>query len=163
MILNNKTYNEEKKRLFVLQSGVCPICKRKLDDDILKNHLDHDHDLTGVNAGRVRGLLCVLCNGSEGRTRHEFMRSGLASRDIGYIFYLENLIAYLKQDFTKNNIHPEFVRDLKKRFKRFDKPTMCNELDILNIPYSDSDTKEKLIKLYNKHILRYLKNIYDNN
>lgn len=160
MILIGKLYKEEKQRLFDQQKGVCPICKRELDTDVMKNHLDHDHDLEGDNAGRVRGLLCNICNGWEGRVRHEFNRSGLVARGADYHTMLTNLLAYLGKDATKNNIHPDLVKDLKKQFARNDKPSMIAELNRLSFTYDEKDTKEKLSKAYNKQIQNHLKKIY---
>lgn len=157
MLLTPKTYKAEKERLYASQQGICPICHRELDLDIQKNHLDHDHELIGPNAGKIRGLLCNLCNGSEGRTRHEFMRSGLAGRGIEYIAYLESLVAYLKQDTTANNLHPNLISDLKKRFSRMDKTGMMGELDSYGFVYSEDNTKAEMCKIFNKELPKHLK------
>lgn len=161
MLLTPKTYDAAKEKLYHAQNGICPICKRELDKEINKNHLDHDHELDGPQAGRVRGLLCNLCNGSEGRTRHEFMRSGLASRDIDYIEYLEALLAYLKQDSSNNDIHPKLVPDLKKRFARQDKPTMIAELQANGFAYNDGMTKAELCKVFNKEMPKKMKKLHN--
>lgn len=82
MLLTSKLYKEEKQRLFDAQHGICPICKRELDSDVQSNHLDHDHELNGPKAGKVRGLLCNLCNAAEGQMKHKFNRSGLKGQNI---------------------------------------------------------------------------------
>ena len=58
MLLTGKLYKEEKQKLYDAQAGKCPICHRDLDSDVQANHLDHDHELNGPKAGKVRGLLC---------------------------------------------------------------------------------------------------------
>ena len=98
MLLSGKLYKEEKEKLYKAQNGLCPCCKRPLDEDIQKNHLDHDHALEGDNAGKVRGLLCNLCNAAEGQMKHKFNRSGLKGQDIDYLEWLENLLVYLRHN-----------------------------------------------------------------
>lgn len=161
MLLTPKTYDQAKEKLYHEQNGICPICKRELDKEINKNHLDHDHELDGNQAGRVRGLLCNLCNGSEGRTRHEFMRSGLAGRGIDYIDYLESLLAYLKRDSSTNDIHPKLVPDLKARFKRQDKPAMIAEMQRYGFAYNDDMTKAELCKAFNKELPKFMKKLHN--
>lgn len=161
MLLTPKNYDLAKEKLYHAQNGICPICKRELDKEINKNHLDHDHELDGPQAGRVRGLLCNLCNGSEGRTRHEFMRSGLAGRGIDYIEYLEALLAYLKKDSSKNDIHPKLVPDTKKRFARQDKPAMIAELQRYGFAYNEGMTKAELCKVFNKEFPKMMKKLHN--
>ncbi len=45
---------EQYDEMFAIQSGLCGICKQQLP-----LHVDHDHE-----TGKVRGLLCLRCNGS---------------------------------------------------------------------------------------------------
>lgn len=161
MLLTPKTYKLEKERLYKEQNGICLICKRELDEDIQKNHLDHDHELDGDTAGRIRGLLCNLCNAAEGRIRHEFVRSGLAGRGVDYIDHLESLISYLKRDTTKNNIHPKLAPDLKRRFSRLDKPGMIAELNRYKFGHNEDCTKAELCKVFNKELPKYLKKIHN--
>ena len=60
------------------QGGLCAACKT--DEP---NHVDHDH-----KTGRVRGMLCFLCNQALGNTRDDVKR-------------LQGLIDYLTQDRVK--------------------------------------------------------------
>lgn len=156
MLLSGKLFKEEKEKLFKAQSGLCCICGLPLDQDIQKNHLDHDHALTGKNAGKVRGLLCCLCNAFEGQVKHKFNRSGLKTK-IEYITCLENLLDYLKQDSSKNNIHPQFVIDKSKDFSRKSKEDMVLEMESLGFEYSETDTKTELSKKYKKQLRNFLK------
>ena|SRR5579859_1362103 len=43
--------------LFRLQAGKCGICGKHFSSDSRSIHVDHDHE-----TGKVRGLLCHLCN-----------------------------------------------------------------------------------------------------
>ncbi|MGP2512407.1 endonuclease domain-containing protein, partial [Klebsiella pneumoniae] len=61
MLLTGKLYKEEKQKFYDAQNGKCLICQRELNPDVQANHLDHDHELNGPKAGKVRGLLCNLC------------------------------------------------------------------------------------------------------
>ena len=161
MILTPKTYDTAKEKLYHAQNGICPLCKRELDKEINKNHLDHDHELDGPQAGRVRGLLCCFCNKFEGMVRHEFMRSGLASRNVDYITLLKTLISYLEQDTKENDIHPKLLPDLKKRFARQDKPAMIAELQANGFAYNDGMTKADLCKVYNKEMPKKMKKLHN--
>lgn len=157
MLLTKKTYDAEKQRLYDEQNGICPICNQPLDPEVNKNHLDHDHALDGPRAGRVRGLLHNVCNGSEGRTLHEFKRSGLVAKGVDYLDYLESLIRYLKRDTLGSALHPQYPADLKKRFKRLTRQEMIDELLRLGFAFDPDGTKETLIKNYNKQITKSLK------
>ena len=157
MLLTGKLYKEEKEKLYQAQNGLCPCCKRPLDEDIQKNHLDHDHALEGDNAGKVRGLLCNLCNAAEGQMKHKFNRSGLKGRDVDYLEWLEALLAYLKQDYSDNNIHPNFVPDKTKEFSRLGKEEMMTEMLQRGFEYNESDTKTQLIASFKKQLRKSLK------
>lgn len=157
MLLTGKLYKEEKQKLFDAQNGQCLICKRALDEDVQANHLDHSHDLEGPQAGRVRGLLCNLCNGTEGQMRHKFNRSGLKGRNIDYLEWLESLLVYLKEDKSESTIHPQYVTDKAKDFGRLGKDDMIEELSRLGFSYMVTDTKPKLIATYKKQLRKSLK------
>ena len=157
MLLTGKLYKEEKEKLYQAQNGLCPCCKRPLDEDIQKNHLDHDHALEGDNAGKVRGLLCNLCNAAEGQMKHKFNRSGLKGREVDYLEWLESLLTYLKNDYTKNNIHPNFIGDKSKEFSRLGKPEMIAEMNAYGFTYSEDDSKSKLVASFKKQLRKSLK------
>ena len=157
MLLTGKLYKEEKEKLYQAQNGLCPCCKRPLDEDIQKNHLDHDHALEGDNAGKVRGLLCNLCNAAEGQMKHKFNRSGLKGREVDYLEWRESLLTYLKNDYTKNNIHPNFIGDKSKEFSRLGKPEMIAEMNAYGFTYSEDDSKPKLVASFKKQLRKSLK------
>lgn len=157
MLLAGKLYKEEKQRLFDLQGGVCPLCKRPLDTDVQANHLDHDHSLSGSQAGKVRALLCNLCNVTEGMMKHKFNRSGLKGQNIDYLVWLKELVTYLEKDYSEANIHPEYVTDKSKEFGRLSKEEMVQEMLKAGFVYNESDTKTKLQASFKKQLRKSLK------
>jgi hypothetical protein len=157
MLLSGKLYKEQKQKLFEMQKGICPVCGRDLNPDVQQNHLDHDHALDGPEAGRVRGLLCNLCNAAEGQMKHKFNRSGLKGQEVDYLEWLENLLVYLRSDYKTNPIHPQYVSDSVKRFSRLGKPEMISEMTKLGFTFDESDTKPKLIASFKKQFRKSLK------
>lgn len=154
-----KSYNEAKRLMFEDQNGVCLICKRPLDPDYKKSHLDHDHALVGDGAGKVRGLLCVLCNGTEGRMRHRFTSSGLESRGVDYLVWLESLLEYLKKDHSNNDFHPQFITDKIKLFSRLSLPEMKTEMRNNGYEFLETDKKAVLVKKYSKQFRKEQNNL----
>ena len=157
MLLTGKLYKEQKQKFYDAQHGKCLICKRDLDYDVQANHLDHDHDLNGPKAGKVRGLLCNLCNAAEGQMKHKFNRSGLKGQNVDYLEWLENLLVYLKTDYSENNIHPNFVTDKAKEFARGNKDDMITMFKQHGFTYIESDTKTKMVASFKKQLRKSLK------
>lgn len=157
--LNGNTLKDTKIRMFHEQYGKCKLCGRELDNNILKNHLDHDHALEGSGAGRVRSLLCCLCNAAEGKIKHKFTSSGLAGRGVDYIEWLESLVVYLKTDYSGNDFHPNYITDKIKQFKRLNLPEMKEQMISLNYKFDEKDTKAELIKKYSKQFRKEQKNL----
>lgn len=157
MLLTGKLYKEQKQKFYDAQHGKCLICKRDLDSDVQANHLDHDHDLNGPKAGKVRGLLCNLCNAAEGQMKHKFNRSGLKGQNVDYLEWLENLLVYLKTDYSENNIHPNFVNDKAKEFARGNKDDMISMFKQHGFTYIESDTKTKMVASFKKQLRKSLK------
>lgn len=157
MLLTGKLYKEQKQKFYDAQHGKCLICNRELNIDVQSNHLDHDHELNGPKAGKVRGLLCNLCNATEGQMKHKFNRSGLKGQNVDYLEWLENLLAYLKTDYTKNDIHPNFIGDKSKEFSRLGKPEMIAEMNAYGFTYSEDDSKSKLVASFKKQLRKSLK------
>ncbi|QDH49244.1 endonuclease [Pantoea phage Phynn] len=155
--ITKKEYPALKQALYDQQNGACAICKRPLEGDINKHHLDHDHALTGDNAGRVRGLLCNLCNGTEGIMKHKFNRSGLVAKDVEYIEWLENLLSYLKEDKSDNKIHDRFIPDKVKWFSRLTKPAMIVEMGVIGFDCDENAERKALISSYRKQLMKATK------
>ena len=156
MILTGKLYKEEKQKFYDAQQGMCPICGRPLAADVQANHLDHDHELSGPKAGKVRGLLCNLCNAAEGQMKHKFSRSGLKGQDVDYLEWLENLLVYLRQDYSNNNIHPNLVGDKSKAFAHLGKDEMIKEMLNSGFEYNENDTKVNMVKSFKKQLRKSL-------
>lgn len=157
MLLTAKTLKEEKLQLYTAQNGVCRICKRDLNPDVYSNHLDHDHALSGPRAGKVRGLLCNLCNATEGQIKHKFDRSGLKGQGIDMVEWLKALVEYHETCVQDSSIHPQFVPDRVKWFARLNKSEMATELDVQAIKYDQAMGKEQLVKCYRNGIRKILK------
>lgn len=157
MLLNAKTLKLEKARLFELQQGKCPLCGHDLNEDIYSNHLDHDHELEGPRAGKVRGLLCNLCNGTEGQIRHKFNRSGLLKKDADLAEWLRSMADYITADTSNNPIHPNFVPDKVKKFQRMNKTEMAQEFELIGAMFNERLSKSELVKLYRKELRNSLK------
>lgn len=157
MLLNTKTLKEEKFKLYHQQGGICRMCRLELNPDIYSNHLDHDHELHGDRAGKVRGLLCNLCNGTEGQVKHKFERSGLKGKDVDMVQWFKNMIEYYETPVDENPIHPRFVPDRTKWFGRMTRGEMIVELVKQGIEYQDSLGRVQLTKVYGKGIRKILK------
>lgn len=94
------------------QNNTCPLCERKFSTKRVAA-LDHDHD-----TGYVRDVLCVNCNGKEGKIKNLVRR---ASGDLTDIQWLENLVKYLKKHETPQHggvFHPTHKTEAEKRLER---------------------------------------------
>ncbi|QPI17822.1 recombination endonuclease VII [Pectobacterium phage POP12] len=153
MRIKKTDYPALKQKLYNEQNGLCKLCKRPLEGDVSKHHLDHDHELCGDGAGRVRGLLCVLCNSVDGIIKHKFNRSGLASKNVDYAQYLRDLADYVSNDYTDNPIHDKFIPDKTKWFNRQTKYDMIAEMQNQGFSYLESDDRKTLGKKYRKQLM----------
>lgn len=148
MILKTTEVLDYKRELFKNQNGRCALTGLPIKD-ISKAHLDHDHILDGDHAGRCRGLLVGNANVLEGRLKHQFKRSGLAS-DIDYIDFLKNLVHYLEQSYADRPRHPQLIPDQIKRFKKLNHTQMSKKL--LEVGLDNSGSKNDLIIRYRKYL-----------
>ena len=57
-----KLSEEQVRDLMDEQKGICGICDKSLDHTGKVFHIDHEH-----NSGKIRGLLCPICNLSLGK------------------------------------------------------------------------------------------------
>jgi len=117
--LEQKDLKEFRETLANEQELVCPICKHKRDlSDFV---VDHQHKTKGEKngengAGMVRGVICFMCNSTEGRMLSYFKRSGL-NKDTSFIDYLRGLADYLDKP-TTNYIHPSEKPKERRLMKR---------------------------------------------
>lgn len=109
-----------RQKLIKEQKGLCPLCGRNLLNLRPKQRaVDHDHAFTGPAAGAIRAVLCLNCNGNEGRI---LRRVNSSKHNLNRIEWLENLLNYWKKHTTNQTglIHhtwksPEERRLLKNK------------------------------------------------
>lgn len=91
------------------QGGRCAICGKPLATTTAA--LDHNHA-----TGFVRGVLCVNCNGMEGRIGKLATR---AKYNLSTLQWLRNLVAYLEFHSMQrtNMIHPLHLTPEQKRLR----------------------------------------------
>lgn len=105
------------------QEHICPICVKKREPHEFV--VDHQHKTKGEKnghkgAGMVRGVICFMCNATEGRMLAKFKRSGL-NKDVDFGDYLRALADYLDQPVTQF-IHPnEKIKEPKLMKRPFNK------------------------------------------
>ena len=150
MLLNSKSADELKQKLFEEQNKCCKLCGNEFGGPYNKQHLDHDHVLQGPNAGKIRGLLCGRCNLLEGIMKHKFIRSGLKAKDVDYIQWMRSLLEYVDSDHSKNPIHPNYVSDMTKNFSRKNLSEMKAELRERGFEFDEKDQKAVLVKKFRK-------------
>ena len=121
--MNEKMLKEYRESEASKQNNICPICKKKrLDNEWTVDHQHKAKDaINGVDGnGMVRGVICFMCNSTEGRMLSKFKRSGLANQ-ISYVEFLRNLADYLEKP-TTNYIHPsEKIKERKLSKQAFNK------------------------------------------
>ena len=159
ILLIGKLYVAEKERLYHEQNGLCPSCGRELNEDIVSNHLDHDHTLEGPNAGKVRALLCNYCNSLEGQIKHKFDTSGLKTKGVDIADWLETLAESYRKDLSEHHIHPQFVNDLSKLFSRLDGQGMDDMAAKYNVEFPPKTTKVKRVPIFKKGLKVFLKGV----
>ena len=94
--------------LIVKQENKCALCKDTLDGKTAC--LDHDHQ-----TGRVRTVLCLNCNGIEGKI-FNLCRRGKRNRTVSE--FLTDVLNYWSSDYKDNPLHPTFRTLEEKRLRR---------------------------------------------
>lgn len=100
-------------KLQVHQGNKCLLCGCSLKGKVRGGPaLDHCHD-----TGFIRGVLCMTCNGGEGKVKSLAVRYGGGKE--GSVQWLLNLAAYLKLHSTPQYkfLHPTHLTDEEKRIK----------------------------------------------
>ena len=94
------------------QGHICPLCKSSMKGAKGKKPaLDHCH-----TTGRLRGGLCLNCNGMEGKI-HNLARRGLKGNPKEF---LQNLLAYWEhyEENPREYLHPTHKTESEKRLAR---------------------------------------------
>ena len=107
-----KTTEISKLRSFLLdkQNGRCPICTNVILDSVL----DHSHRRRIGGSGRVRGVLCRMCNVFLAKAENNCTRYGIGQRNLPGV--LRNIADYLEKPHT-HYIHPSEKPKAKKLTK----------------------------------------------
>lgn len=93
------------------QGHLCPLCGGSIKAGNKKPALDHDH-----NTGQVRDVLCLNCNGMEGKI-FNLARRGLKGQEP---LFLERILQYWKrhEEDQHGMMHPVHKTDEQKRLAR---------------------------------------------
>ncbi len=100
--------------LLEAQQYTCPLCLKSMKGSGAKKPaLDHDH-----KTGYIRDVLCINCNGMEGKVFNLATRGGGSGQGHEW---LRRLVAYLDLHSTPQHgglIHPTHKTELEKRLAR---------------------------------------------
>lgn len=108
-------------KIGLIQESICPLCKSKMRGKKAPC-LDHDH-----KTGFIRGVLCLTCNGAEGRI---MKRAGIAAgKGNDPVEWLQRMADYLDSHRTPHwsaqgrtgLIHPLHKTENEKRLDRLAK------------------------------------------
>ena len=133
------------------QGLICPICDK--ERELQHFVVDHQHKTKGEKnghrgAGMIRGVICFMCNSTEGRMLAKFKRSGL-NKDVNFGDYLRALADYLDTP-TTHFIHPTEKVKVPKLMKRpFNKIKKIHDEQFpkrKKLEYPKSGKASKLIK-----------------
>ena len=101
-----------RKELLVQQKHVCPLCKGGLKAGQKNPALDHDH-----NTGYIRDVLCINCNGMEGKVFNLARRANNKNE----VHWLQELILYYERHRQPQHgglLHPKHRTEEEKRIAR---------------------------------------------
>ena len=144
MRLKQSKLKEHREQTLKKQNNICPLCGNSILPE--EATLDHDHD-----TGLVRQVIHRSCNAAEGRIKSWIRRSRF-DKDSDPTVFLNNLIDYLKSDYSSNPEHPTHLNKKCKRFSNLNKDVQKDKLRELNVQLEGKETKKELTKLFRKAI-----------
>lgn len=108
--LDKKGLDALRLEIASIQGHVCPICRDSLEGK--KLCLDHNH-----KTGLIRSVLCVNCNGIEGKV---FNLANRAKKKRSPKQWVANLLEYwiFHETFPRKEIHPNHKTEEEKRLLR---------------------------------------------
>lgn len=89
--LKHNELPELRDKLLKQQKGICPICKRIIEDPVL----DHHHMKRIKGTGLIRGVLCRQCNVMLGKIENNCSRYGISQEELPAI--LTNMSRYIRR------------------------------------------------------------------
>lgn len=118
---------KEREDLWRKQNRICPLCQKEITKD--QAVLDHNHD-----SGHVRAVLHRQCNHAEGRILDWIKRTGKQNDPLEF---LEALVAYWKEDYSKNPLHPTHKTEQEKEIAQLKKKLKTLKTDKGKQKYRD--------------------------
>jgi hypothetical protein len=89
------------------QLGICPICRKKLNNPCL----DHQHTKKVKGSGQIRGVLCRSCNVLLGKIENNCARYSVSQKELPEV--LHNMAKYLLKEHLPY-LHPSEAPKPKK-------------------------------------------------
>ncbi len=133
--LKQSDIQKERDHLWRKQKKVCPLCRKEITQD--QAVLDHNHQ-----TGHVRAVLHRQCNQAEGRILDWIRRTGKQNDPLEF---LEALVQYWKDDYSKNPLHPKHKTEFEKEIAQIKKKIRTLKTDKGKQKYRD-----RLEELYRK-------------
>ena len=139
MKLLQKDLKEYRRLQWLKQDKICPICETEItEEDVV---LDHDH-----STGLCRNVLHRACNSSEGKIFNVYKRY-ISGKGISFENFIDNLMDYLKQDYSENPIHPTELTPNERELKFVNKRLKTLKRESVVLEYKErAKTLRKLIK-----------------
>lgn len=112
MKLKTSEIADKRKELLKIQNFICPLCKGSMKEGHKNPALDHDH-----NTGHIRDVLCVNCNGIEGKVFNLARRCGAGEETE----WITNWLSYQWRHMHSQHgglLHPTHKTDDEKRIAR---------------------------------------------
>ena len=112
MRLKTSEIADKRKELLKQQKHICPLCKGSMKAGHKNPALDHDH-----TTGYIRDVLCMNCNGMEGKVFNFARRCGAGEE----IEWITNWLTYQWRHAHPQHgglLHPTHKTDDEKRIAR---------------------------------------------